>query len=575
VALRRKDAWATLLAALVLLGLITAFAIELANTQAKDQQDVRARVHQRGELAAALINALFGTVTQNTATDNHLYGGPTVSAATLDKRVQNNAYLAVLTPSGTVLAHSKGFTNADQSALLSDSAWTLVKSGHPYGLGNVVAGPGGGVINFTVAFPTSSGTRILDTGFLPLTLNVFLGGDVKEIPGVRGEVNYVIDGNGMLLATSSKTAASGKFAGPHPTRPVLDFAVNKNGHYYDEVRLTNSTWRIVLDSPDGPLYASVSGLNKWLPWLIFGAFAVVAIIAFGLVGRVLSAVGETRVANEQLAVVNKELESTNEALAQRAAELARSNEELDQFASIASHDLQEPLRKIRTFTQELTRIESDSLSDKGRDYLSRANAAAERMQTLIEDLLRFSRVATAARPFTAVDLEQEVNEALEDLSDLVQRSGAVVHLGTLPTITADPLQMRQLIQNLISNAIKFQKPGGTPEVWIDSVRDGNDIQLSVRDNGIGFDPRYTTRIFRVFERLHGRNEYTGTGIGLALCRKIAERHGGTITANSQPDVGSTFTVTLPFRQRAVQPDPAAEQPDPAATVPATRSEANV
>jgi len=301
-------------------------------------------------------------------------------------------------------------------------------------------------------------------------------------------------------------------------------------------------------APDGLLFASVSGLRKWIPWAIFVAFALVALAAIFLGRRLVRSSDDVRVAYSQLEVANTELETANDTLQRRAAELARSNAELEQFASIASHDLQEPLRKVRTFTQQLTVAESDRLSEKGADYLRRANSAAERMQKLIEDLLKFSRVATHGRPFAPVDLKLLTNEVLEDLEAQVERSGATVNVGELPTVAGDALQLRQLMQNLISNALKFQREGVPPEVTIDGSIAGEQATITVRDNGIGFDPQYSRRIFRVFERLHGRSEYPGTGIGLALVSKIAQRHGGNVFADSEPGVGATFTVTLPVHQ---------------------------
>jgi light-regulated signal transduction histidine kinase (bacteriophytochrome) len=271
--------------------------------------------------------------------------------------------------------------------------------------------------------------------------------------------------------------------------------------------------------------------------VIFAAFAIVALLALMLALRALRATDLVVEANAKLATSNAELE-------RRAGELARSNAELEQFASIASHDLQEPLRKVRTFTERVKETEADSLSDRGLDYLQRASASAERMQRLVEDLLTFSRVGTQRRPFAPVDLEKLAHDVLEDLDDSVRGSGAVVRVGALPTISADAPQMRQLLQNLISNALKFTRDGVSPEVDITATVDDGRVTLVVRDNGIGFEPQYAVRIFRVFERLHGRGAYPGTGIGLALCRKIAERHGGTVIADSVPGQGSIFTVTM-------------------------------
>jgi signal transduction histidine kinase len=547
---RSKETLLALLAAVVLLAMLTAFATELANTQQHNIAGVRARVHERGVLAGALIDGLFATASANTTQYTRLYGGRSVSAATLDRQLQTNAYMAVLAQNGAVLARSRGLSAAAAASLRDDLSVRLVQSGSPYGLGNVKPGPGGGVVDFSVLFATPYGPRILLSGFHPQVLNVFLGGDLHKVPRVRGAVNYVIDGNGAVLASTSPAAAPGsRFHGPIPAGARRSYSRDAGGRYIDEVKLNGSDWRIVLDSPDGPLYASVSGLSKWVPWIIFAAFALVSALAFVLVGKVFSAAEQTRSANQRLNQVNRELEQSNAMLAERAAELARSNEELDQFASIASHDLQEPLRKVRTFTEQLAKLEGDSLSDKGHDYVRRANAAAERMQTLIEDLLRFSRVSTHVNPAAEVDLQQVVAESLDDLSPVIEEAGAQVHVGRLPIVVGEPLQMRQLMQNLISNAIKFRDPDRRPEVWIDCQTAGEELQLTVRDNGIGFEPRYAGRIFRVFERLHGRTEYPGTGIGLALCRKIVERHGGSIVAAGRPGEGATFTVTLP-RTRA-------------------------
>jgi len=549
--LRRREAVLALYAvALVVLALLTVFAIELSNTEAKSKRDVESRVHERGVLAAALIDSLFQSVQQEVPQDARRYGTPTVTTRTMDRFGQGTAYTVLLGPAGNVIAHSSGFTAQAGSDLVHSAALALTRAGDGYGLGNLVPYGKTRAIEFAVRFPTRYGSRTLLTGSPPTVLGTFIAADLRKIPGVKGAHNYLIDGNDTVLGSTNPAKPAGYvFRQPAQVQALTKTSGDSDGHYYDQVQLSDSTWRIVLAAPNGPLFASVSGLRKWVPWLIFICFALFAVAALALGRRALRSADEVREANARLALLNSELESTNEALERRARELARSNAELEQFASIASHDLQEPLRKVRTFTQQVTVIEADRLSDRGRDYLGRANAAAERMQKLIEDLLKFSRVATHGRPFAPVDLAQVTRDVLDDLEAQVERSGAEVDVGPLPTITADALQMRQLMQNLISNAIKFRREGVTPEVSIEASTVEDQARITVRDNGIGFEAQYARRIFRVFERLHGRGEYPGTGIGLALCRRIAERHGGTVVAESEPGAGATFTVTLPMRQR--------------------------
>jgi len=265
---------------------------------------------------------------------------------------------------------------------------------------------------------------------------------------------------------------------------------------------------------------------------------------------------------------------SEERLAHKAAELARSNAELEQFAFVASHDLQEPLRKIQAFGDRL-KIKCESVQlNEGKDYLERMQSAAARMQTLINDLLTFSRIIRSSQPFLRVDLDAVTREVLGDLEVRIEKSGAQVQVGKLPTVEADPTQMRQLLQNLIGNALKFHAPGSTPVVKVeaqlvtrDQISEDAAIPkpaptakpddpfcvLTVHDNGIGFEEQYLEKIFAVFQRLHGRGEYEGTGVGLAVCRRITDRHGGMITAQSKPGEGSIFIVILPLRQPTSEP----------------------
>jgi two-component system, LuxR family, sensor kinase FixL len=250
-----------------------------------------------------------------------------------------------------------------------------------------------------------------------------------------------------------------------------------------------------------------------------------------------------------------------EKMASFAHKLERSNRELQDFASVASHDLQEPLRKIQAFGDRLRAKCYAALDEAGRDYLERMQNAASRMRSLIDDLLTFSRVSSKAQPFVPTDLGQVAREVIQDLEVRIQHSGGQVEVDNLPTIDADPLQVRQLLQNLIGNGLKFHRQEEPPAIRVrarlivDARKHapGNGApaplcELSVEDNGIGFDMKYAERLFHVFQRLHGRGEYEGTGMGLAICRRIAERHGGAIAARAAPGRGATFTVTLPVKQ---------------------------
>jgi PAS domain S-box-containing protein len=238
-------------------------------------------------------------------------------------------------------------------------------------------------------------------------------------------------------------------------------------------------------------------------------------------------------------------------LNQQADRLARSNAELEQFAYVASHDLQEPLRKIQAFGDRLKTKFEAPLGVEGADYLTRMQNAAARMQVLIQDLLSLSRVASHAKPFAPVDLNDVVRIVTSDLEIRINERNGRVEAATLPVVFGDRGQLAQLFQNLIGNGLKFQKPGENPVVKIasETIEIPDTPQpwwrITVQDNGIGFDEKYRERIFQIFQRLHGRSEYEGTGIGLAICRKIVDRHGGSIEAQSSPGAGARFVITLP------------------------------
>jgi signal transduction histidine kinase/CHASE3 domain sensor protein len=247
-------------------------------------------------------------------------------------------------------------------------------------------------------------------------------------------------------------------------------------------------------------------------------------------------------------------------LEQYTAELKRSNEDLEQFAYVASHDLQEPLRKIRAFGDRLINRYKSQLDGQGEDYIRRMQSASTRMQTLIEDLLAFSRVSRSTDVFQSLDLNQIIAEIKDDLDIQIKIEKAQFKIGKLPSVTGEKTQIKRLFQNLINNAIKFHKPNEAPIVEVTGMKIKPQevrrefavmlpltsyVMISIKDNGIGFDEKFTDKIFNIFQRLHGRTEYEGTGIGLAICRKIVINHRGFITAKSKENVGSEFIVILP------------------------------
>jgi signal transduction histidine kinase len=255
--------------------------------------------------------------------------------------------------------------------------------------------------------------------------------------------------------------------------------------------------------------------------------------------------------------------------------------EFQEFAYGVSHDLQEPLRKVMAFGDRLRDKCGAQLGEDGQGYLNRMQDAAKRMRQLINDLLALSRVTTQAKPYEPVNLNTLVSEVLSDLEVLIEQVGGKVEVNPLPTLHADPTQMRQLFQNLIGNALKFRKKEVAPVIRLqaeaapaaqafgeESENGHKRWRFTVQDNGIGFDQKYRDRIFEVFQRLHGRGEYEGSGIGLSLCRKIVSRHGGSIMAESELGVGSRFVITLPEKQAGMTGQPAATSAKAAEPAPA-------
>jgi PAS domain S-box-containing protein len=238
-----------------------------------------------------------------------------------------------------------------------------------------------------------------------------------------------------------------------------------------------------------------------------------------------------------------ERKQMEERLKQITDEMQRSNTELEQFAYVISHDLQEPLRMVSSYTQLLAKRYSNKLDADADEFISYAVNGAKRMQTLLHDLLEYSRVGTRGKPFSPVNCEHVVEQAMANLKIAIKECSASVSYDTLPTVIGDEGQLVRLFQNLIGNALKFRQDEA-PQVHITAQRRNNIVTLSIKDNGIGIDPQHSQTIFEIFRRLHTREEYPGTGMGLAICKKIVERHGGHISVQSQPGQGSTFYFSV-------------------------------
>ena len=275
---------------------------------------------------------------------------------------------------------------------------------------------------------------------------------------------------------------------------------------------------------------------------------LLALLFLGIAGWIVRAEMQHRAqAEEEVRKLNAALEvkvaARTAELAERARDLERSNMELQQFAYVASHDLQEPLRTIASFTQLLAKRYADKLDDKAREFIAFAVDGSKRMQTLINDLLSFSRVGTQGRPLVPVSTDAVLDAVLKNLKRGIEESRAIITRDPLPVVLADELQLSQLLQNLIGNALKFRRDD-TIRVHIGAARTATGWNISVGDNGIGVAPEHSERIFVIFQRLHTKTQYPGTGIGLAICKKIAERHGGRIWLEPTPGGGSTFIFSI-------------------------------
>ena len=562
-------------AGLLVFGVLAAFAYVLADSQSKSRREAARSFASEAKITSQLTASLFTSSAAGAQAEAaKQFGSATPSAEGLRRLVKRSglAYALILGSDGRVLAASPGTPAAVQARFASPPSHVReALAGHPW-LSDLLPGTSriGHITEWALPFQTGAGRRVQIEGLNADLLFQFLHGYLTQSSSTAGRIGYVLDGRNVLIADSDRFGKLGdRLAGPLVRMEGGQFRSKGVERYVVTAPLHGSNWRVLLSEPTASLYPALAGSRSWILFAVLAAFGTVGLASLMLLRRTLVSAAHLVEANHRLAEMNTTLEervAERTAVAeQRSQELARSNAELEQFASVASHDLQEPLRKIRMYCERLPKRLGDGLSEEATSDMTRMQNAAERMQRLIDDLLSFARVTSKHREFELVDLEAITREVVSDLEARISELQAEIELDELPVVLGDRAQLSQVMQNLISNALKFHRENVPPVVTIrGTVRatqqprfDGDApaaarCAITVEDNGIGFDPKYAERIFSAFERLHSRSDYEGTGIGLSIARKIAWRHRGDITATSTPGQGSTFTLTLPLPTAAAE-----------------------
>jgi signal transduction histidine kinase len=553
----------------LLVALVGGLAVVVLHFQSESRGQARQRFQQQSVLTAEFTGSLLtsSAATAEAGAAKAFGGSIDPSALNAAAKKAGLSYLVILDAHGQRLGASAG-APADAAAPGSSHVQHAL-AGHAW-FSDLVGTGERSAIEWAQPFEAPSGRRVQIEGFPIGVLGAFLNTFLAKSQPSDTTVAFLVDGNQRIIAASSQAAAIGE----RPQSPGLasQLRTREGGsyrttagvrRYFASAPVDGSNWRAATATDADALYPALAGSQSWILYLILATFAAVSATSAFFFRRALMQGDAAHRANIELTAVNATLEKRvaerTAAAEERARELARSNEELEQFSSVASHDLQEPLRKIRMFGDRLQSRLGEGISADAASDLERMRNAAERMQQLINDLLEFSRVTYRGNSFEPVALSTVATEVVADLEARIAELDAVVEVGELPTIDADRTQMRQLLQNLMSNALKFHKAEERPVVRVRAETfparpprfDGESAALArcvitVEDNGIGFDAKHAERIFGAFERLHGRSAYEGTGIGLSIARKIAWRHGGHIDASGTPGVGATFTVTLPI-----------------------------
>jgi signal transduction histidine kinase len=522
--------------ALIALGVSAWF---LASTQSDQREALRARYADRTKIAASLIDSLFTLAfTNQSAQAAQQYSAPHIPRSKLDAAVkqQRLAWSMVVDASGHVLGSSSHAPAAPTAEAIRSAA----RNG--FGVGAVLPGKPPAV-DSAVRFTTPTGVRYV-VNASPLTaFRTFLDGTLKPLPTLPRSRAFVIDQNNQALGVAISGGRPKAMPSPQLLRALkghsaAHYRLQGTGIYAASTTIPHTPWRVVSTAAENDLYASVSGLRRWAPWaiLILGALTLVA-VAFLL---------------QRLIVANRQLAESRQAVELRARELERSNADLEQFAYAASHDLSEPLRTVAGFSQLLRSRYQGRLDAEADEFIGHMTSGVERMQQLIDDLLLYSRVGREPERAEDLDLEETLAEVLRWLAPMIAERDALVTHDPLPVVRGERSQIAQVLQNLVSNAIKFTEPGKVPAVHVSSEREGAFWRIAIRDNGIGVDGASDV-IFKMFGRLHGIDAYPGTGIGLALAKRVVEGHGGRIWVESAAGGGSIFFFTLPASSHVREP----------------------
>ena len=529
-------AYAVGLALLVALSVTTYLLID---SQQRQREDLRTAYGQRAEIASGVVDSIFRVAfvgQAREAAQRYRAARPSTEQLSAAAREGNAAYTAIVDPSGEVVGASSAAPRdlARRTGTVPPHLRAALQNG--YGLSDIQGRGRDAVVETAVAFESPFGRRIVLTGSPVSTFVTFLGGTLVRLPRVASGQAWVFDSRGRVLG---KAGAARRIRTPPRAllRPARTgrFEGSDGPVYFQSEPLPSSRWRIVIAAPERELFSFIGGISRWLPWilLVFGALALVAI-----------------------ALLLRRLLQTAAALRNSNKELARSNADLEQFAYVASHDLSEPLRTVAGFSQLLGRRYQGKLDAEADLYIEHMGSGVERMQQLIDDLLVYSRVGREPVSRARVDLDELFAEVCESLGPAISERGGRVTSDDLPVVQGERTQLAQVLQNLISNGLKFTAPEVAPHVHVSAERREGMWRIAVRDNGIGIDKDEDV-IFKMFGRLHPADAYPGTGIGLALVKRIVERHGGEVGVEPAPGGGSIFSFTLPDRSSVLAPEPVA------------------